>query len=148
MSSGRQGEPPDVEPAVGAAEFEPGRDAEEPPVGARRSSDAVREAAHLDLLREHLAAKHGMYNDEARSLDWPTLIQEHGEQHEVGHSHLHQGLPDFFADYRSPLAFDEDDEPEDAGREATAWKCWGCGGPDPADCEPDCPAWVEAMGDD
>lgn len=72
-----------------------------------RQAAEVRTPTPLDVLREHVTSRHGMHNDKARSLDWPALIQEHGEQHEVGHSHLHEGLPDFFSDYRSKI-FDDD----------------------------------------
>lgn len=75
------------------------------------TEDGASSASDLAALRLHMVAEHGLYNDEACSTDWPTLVEEHGQQHEVAHSHLHEGQPDYFADYRSWLRDTDEEEP-------------------------------------
>lgn len=43
--------------------------------------------------------------------DWDALVQEHGQQHECGHEHLHPFLPGVFVDY-----FRDPDEEESSGK--------------------------------
>lgn len=74
------------------------------------------EERRVAILEVHLGSVHKMHVSDIAEFDgeWDALIQEHGQQHETGFSHLHEGHPDFFRDYRSPLS-DEDEGDEVAG---------------------------------
>jgi hypothetical protein len=91
------------------------------PTGAYPLSPEERRVAELEV---HLGTVHKMAASDvaAFSGDWHALVQHHGEQHETGFGHLHEGQPDYFRDYKDPLRESDEDAPEWAQSPGEEWR--------------------------
>jgi hypothetical protein len=92
------------------------------PSGAYPLSPEVRRVAELEC---HLGIVHKTAASDVAALggDWLSLVQHHGDQHQVGFSHLHEGQPDYFGDYQDPLR--DPDEDADGSQDPQSPACRG-----------------------